>query len=412
MFCWLGAGGCVRLPRLIGLQKSLGLLVTGQSIDGKRARRLGLVDHLLTSMQSVCQSSSRESGEAIYDYQWLDEVLNFLENRRIGNQTVEVGRRDVAMAVSAKVGGGGGVSDRHLVTEEDIVQHMTDWEICEEKARQKYPTKPAKLLQRLFDFMFSALLYCVTVVQLLWKVGLKMQAPYACLQTTFRCYYSGSWLEAMSLNALGLSNLIISPESKGLMTLFLTTRSLKKSAINFGLQHAGKGTSFSEHDCDVIVLASAKLKSHWSAFVQGLVYNGIAVNIIIPDGSSRALNVKDIVRKLCLYALKRGRATKEDIDRAMQLLSCYEAADLHRCLDERCAGGQRALIINMCPETFTGYDNMMTIFNSHFSKVSALLRRVADSAVHSLPNWLNCNHAYTFLAEIIIIENFTANNYC
>ncbi|MDQ6894423.1 MAG: 3-hydroxyacyl-CoA dehydrogenase NAD-binding domain-containing protein [Acidobacteriota bacterium] len=37
-------GGCTRLPRLIGLQKALDLILTGKTLDARRAKKLGLVD--------------------------------------------------------------------------------------------------------------------------------------------------------------------------------------------------------------------------------------------------------------------------------------------------------------------------------------------------------------------------------
>jgi 3-hydroxyacyl-CoA dehydrogenase/enoyl-CoA hydratase/3-hydroxybutyryl-CoA epimerase len=37
-------GGCARLPRLVGLQNALDLILTGKQLDARRARRIGLVD--------------------------------------------------------------------------------------------------------------------------------------------------------------------------------------------------------------------------------------------------------------------------------------------------------------------------------------------------------------------------------
>ena len=37
-------GGCTRLPRLIGLQKALDLILTGKTLDARRAKKIGLVD--------------------------------------------------------------------------------------------------------------------------------------------------------------------------------------------------------------------------------------------------------------------------------------------------------------------------------------------------------------------------------
>lgn len=41
-----GAGGTQRLPRLVGIQAALDLLLTGRRLDAKRAKRLGLVDEV------------------------------------------------------------------------------------------------------------------------------------------------------------------------------------------------------------------------------------------------------------------------------------------------------------------------------------------------------------------------------
>ncbi len=42
-----GLGGTQRLPRLVGIQSALDLLLTGKQIDGKRALRVGLIDELV-----------------------------------------------------------------------------------------------------------------------------------------------------------------------------------------------------------------------------------------------------------------------------------------------------------------------------------------------------------------------------
>src|SRR6202171_1883789 len=37
-------GGCTRLPRVVGLQKALDLILTGKTLDARRAKKIGLVD--------------------------------------------------------------------------------------------------------------------------------------------------------------------------------------------------------------------------------------------------------------------------------------------------------------------------------------------------------------------------------
>jgi 3-hydroxyacyl-CoA dehydrogenase/enoyl-CoA hydratase/3-hydroxybutyryl-CoA epimerase len=42
-----GWGGTQRLPRLVGLEKSLDLILTGKTVDAKRAKKIGLVDRIV-----------------------------------------------------------------------------------------------------------------------------------------------------------------------------------------------------------------------------------------------------------------------------------------------------------------------------------------------------------------------------
>ena len=44
-----GAGGTQRLPRLVGLQKSLDMMLTGKNIYPRPAKKMGLVDEIQTS---------------------------------------------------------------------------------------------------------------------------------------------------------------------------------------------------------------------------------------------------------------------------------------------------------------------------------------------------------------------------
>jgi 3-hydroxyacyl-CoA dehydrogenase/enoyl-CoA hydratase/3-hydroxybutyryl-CoA epimerase len=46
-----GFGGTQRLPRLIGLQRALGLILTGKTVDARKAGRLGIVDKVLPAEQ-------------------------------------------------------------------------------------------------------------------------------------------------------------------------------------------------------------------------------------------------------------------------------------------------------------------------------------------------------------------------
>ena len=63
-----GFGGTQRLPRLVGLPSALDLILTGRSLDGRRAKRLGLVDTVIPDViferEAVRFTERAASGEA------------------------------------------------------------------------------------------------------------------------------------------------------------------------------------------------------------------------------------------------------------------------------------------------------------------------------------------------------------
>lgn len=42
-----GFGGCVRLPRVVGLQASLDIILAGKAVDSRKASKIGLVDEVI-----------------------------------------------------------------------------------------------------------------------------------------------------------------------------------------------------------------------------------------------------------------------------------------------------------------------------------------------------------------------------
>ncbi len=44
-----GFGGCVRLPRIVGLQAALDIILAGKTVPAKKARKIGLVDEVMSS---------------------------------------------------------------------------------------------------------------------------------------------------------------------------------------------------------------------------------------------------------------------------------------------------------------------------------------------------------------------------
>jgi 3-hydroxyacyl-CoA dehydrogenase / enoyl-CoA hydratase / 3-hydroxybutyryl-CoA epimerase len=60
-----GAGGTQRLPRLVGVRAALDLMLTGKQLDGRRARRIGLVDEVVAS--PVLERAARQIARELAD---------------------------------------------------------------------------------------------------------------------------------------------------------------------------------------------------------------------------------------------------------------------------------------------------------------------------------------------------------
>ncbi len=59
-----GFGGCVRLPRTVGLPASLDIILAGKAVDGRKAEKIGLVDACvpaLSSKQELCKWRAKKS---------------------------------------------------------------------------------------------------------------------------------------------------------------------------------------------------------------------------------------------------------------------------------------------------------------------------------------------------------------
>jgi len=85
-----GAGGTQRLPRLVTVIKALEMILTGKSIGSQKAKKLGLVDHVV----------AKSSGGSLIDSakkfaQWAE--LMPLTDRRVGKKQVRESRSELKM---------------------------------------------------------------------------------------------------------------------------------------------------------------------------------------------------------------------------------------------------------------------------------------------------------------------------
>lgn len=58
-----GFGGCVRLPRVVGLQESLGIILAGKSVPAKKAKKIGLIDEMIPA--AIFRSRAEEYAKEI-----------------------------------------------------------------------------------------------------------------------------------------------------------------------------------------------------------------------------------------------------------------------------------------------------------------------------------------------------------
>jgi uncharacterized integral membrane protein len=305
------------------------MIVTGRAIDGKKACSLGLVDQLFDSTQAVIKSDVRNDGSTVYKYQWLSGLLACMENRVIGNKPFAITQRVGMTAVSSTVDVTQ-LSER--ISQEMMISTVSEnWEECERKAELKYLRRRG-CCRSVCAFILDTLVYTLTFLQLLRKVGVKMVAPYACLLTTLRCTYARTWREAMIINTRGMASLIMSAESAGLMSLFLVTRKLKKLATNFGLNSAS-GMSFKQIHCSVVVYVSNDMLPLATAFVQSLLFNEIPVLLVV-DKTFDEVEGRLVIQKHFDYALKRKYISIAEVGRRMELLSVRDEAGAIRFLEE------------------------------------------------------------------------------
>ena len=84
-----GAGGTQRLPRLVGVVKALEMILTGKPIGAHKAKKLGLVDHVVATPGTSLIESAKNFG------QWA-EVMP-LTDRRVGKKQIKESRDELKM---------------------------------------------------------------------------------------------------------------------------------------------------------------------------------------------------------------------------------------------------------------------------------------------------------------------------
>ena len=187
----IGGGGAVWLPRMIGFRRSLPLLLTGSPITPSAAHSLGIVDYLLEDAGTVAVTEPSEAGSVddkahdekskkVFDYRWVAGVTRFVEEKVVlKSMTVRDGKENER---------GCNCDERPI---EEIVEEISgNWERSEVKFANRFP--PKRGFHLIADYLYNVVVYLFTLIQLWWKLGRSMPAPFVILQTAFASLYIGS----------------------------------------------------------------------------------------------------------------------------------------------------------------------------------------------------------------------------
>ncbi len=319
-----GAGGCCRLPRLIGFRPSLDLILSGRSVTAQQALKLGIVDHLMVTTDTT----ARDHGHGLrsYDYKWFSSILACIEGGKLGKKTFDVCERDGLSAVDACLN----AAELNFISEDVMMAALVgNWEACERKAARKYPRQGRGGRWSLArEYLVNVFFYLVALYQLWRRVGFTMPAPYTALHTTLRCLYAGSWLEAMQLNALGFVSVATTAEAKSLSSLFLLTRKLKGHSLAYGLDPSKKTQAALEkldkENSVVLVTVSKEGMGFSSAFTQSLLYSGLEVHAVCSGQQATVTETfRKMVRKQFDYSLKRGHLKEAEVRSKMDRLHLF-----------------------------------------------------------------------------------------
>ncbi len=85
-----GAGGTQRLPKLVGLQVALDMMLTGKNIYARKAKKLGLVDHVVNPyvLVKAAKQKARELVSRPMIRKEKRSITSFLENNKLSQNVI------------------------------------------------------------------------------------------------------------------------------------------------------------------------------------------------------------------------------------------------------------------------------------------------------------------------------------
>lgn len=319
----------MRLPRLIQLKNAVQVITSGQAVNAKAARKLGLVDALFhETTTSAVFSQDKLDGLTLG---WMGELKDCIRQRRIGDRMLKISSQ-------VSVSGSPGVGESMVELTESIFEldrdatenlmNQTNWDACEKKFTMKYPPSFLRSNNLVQGIILSLALRGVRS-----SAGRCIPSPYVCLETIHKCLKANTLQHAVAATSEGFATLVTTPQSKCLMGLFLQTRAIKKDGETFGLKPSVEAQSRqgfeNEKSCVVLPPGDDEITG---CFAQACIYSGIQVILIQPavetDGAAeiecitQEAHWRRAVEKQFQYAIKKGHWTTEVSEAISNFVSC------------------------------------------------------------------------------------------
>jgi len=268
-----GAGGTQRLPRLVGVQAALDLILTGKTVKAQKARRLGLLDEVvpLAILRDVAVRRARELADGA-----------LVPERRHGLIIPRKGR---------------GLSE--------LLRGLARKEAWAELALEENP-------------IGRKILFDQARKQLLKKTRGHYPAPEQALEVV-RTGLEEGFEAGLKAEARAFGTLLMSEVSKRLVELFFATTALKKEpghaprkAPAGGVPDATKATAVEPREVKKVAVVGGGLMGSGIAFL-GASHQGVQVRVKERDDAGVARALRE-VRGLFDERVKRRVLTSRDAE--------------------------------------------------------------------------------------------------
>jgi 3-hydroxyacyl-CoA dehydrogenase len=376
-----GAGGCIRLPRLIRLKDAIQLLVTGRSINAKAAHKIGLVDALFSNTSSQLYSNEGE-GVCGMKLAWMKELRECLAQGTIGRRAFCIKKHQKPPNPTEQESIMRNIKQIFSYSREEAECLISEDYVCEQKFQQKFP----------LSFMHSnslsqGIIFTLAKRSIQQSVGLSMPAPYGCLETTAKCLKMATLKQAIDVNAKGFCDLVITAESKCLMGLFLQTRKTRKEAEKFGChleEVLDKDRIQAENICIVLPISPGE-EQNPACLAQSCLFSGIRVVFVevhTKEGGRGVSKWRTIVEKEFGYAVKRGHWTKEQVGGTIDaLVTCTSEDSFSEIV---CDLPPRVFVVALNSSVARCTSKLLTVINSTEYKGTACVVAVDDGSLRTL----------------------------